>query len=85
MYVLAALPDLSWCNIPKRGKICQMTRKCTELPQVIPNGCKMDQMAIKYTNIFYILPKFIQTGIFGLKIYHLATPLFGQIEVDTGT
>jgi hypothetical protein len=33
-------------------------------------------MGIKFTNIFlyYIdSPKFTQTGIFGLKIYHLAT------------
>jgi hypothetical protein len=32
-------------------------------------------MAIKYTNIFPFLGyiKFTQIGIFGLKIYHLAT------------
>jgi hypothetical protein len=32
-------------------------------------------MAIKFTNIFHwkTLKKFTQNGIFGLKIYHLAT------------
>jgi hypothetical protein len=29
-------------------------------------------MAVAYTGIFH-LPKFAQIGIFGLKIYHLAT------------
>jgi hypothetical protein len=30
-----------------------MTRKCTEWPQNIPNGRKIDQMAVNYTSIFY--------------------------------
>jgi hypothetical protein len=40
----------------------------------IPNGSKRDQMAVKYTNLFHSKPlKITQNGIFGLKIYHLAT------------
>jgi hypothetical protein len=51
-YVAAGLPDFSWCNIPKREKYTKLTLKCTKWPQYIPNGRKIDQMAIKYTNIF---------------------------------
>jgi hypothetical protein len=36
------LPDVSWCKIPKRGKLYQMTTK-------LPNGHKIYQMAIKFT------------------------------------
>jgi hypothetical protein len=41
----------------------------------IPNGCKIDQTATKYTNILHCKPiaKFTQIGIFGFKIKHLAT------------
>jgi hypothetical protein len=31
----------------------QITINYTKWPQNIPNGCKIDPMAIKYTNIFY--------------------------------
>jgi hypothetical protein len=43
----------------------------------IPNGRNIVQMAIKYSNIFYFkaLQNLTQIGIFGLKIYHLATLL----------
>jgi hypothetical protein len=36
----------------------------------MPNGSKIDQMAIKFANSFHLqdTPKFTQTGIFGLKI-----------------
>jgi hypothetical protein len=34
------LPDFSWCNKPKRGKIYQKTKN-------IPNGHKIDQLAVK--------------------------------------
>jgi hypothetical protein len=56
------LPDLSWCNIPKRGKMYQITIQYTKWPQYIPNGRKIGPMAIKYTNIFHsksfqVLPK----------------------------
>jgi hypothetical protein len=40
----------------------------------IPSGLKISQMAIKYTTIFNSKGnKNYQIGIFGLKIYHLAT------------
>jgi hypothetical protein len=60
----SGLPELSWYNLPKREKMYQYT----------PNGRKIDQMAIKYTNIFHCktllkLPKF------GQKMCHLATLL----------
>jgi hypothetical protein len=40
------LPDLSWYNIPKRGKN-KITVKYTKWPQNIPNGHKIYQMAVK--------------------------------------
>jgi hypothetical protein len=48
------------------------------------NGRKIDQMGIKY--IHQHLPfqhptKFTQIGIFGLKIYHLATLVQSQIAL----
>jgi hypothetical protein len=41
----------------------------------MPSGRNIDQMAIKYTNIFRrkTLQKIAKICIFGLKIYHLAT------------
>jgi hypothetical protein len=36
--------DFSWCNVPKREK---QNKLC------IPNDHKVNQMAIKYTNIFH--------------------------------
>jgi hypothetical protein len=50
----------------------QITMKYTQRPQNIPNGHKIDQMSITYSNIFHWetlqnLPKS------GLKICHLAT------------
>jgi hypothetical protein len=64
------------------GTIYQKGGKCTKLPQNIqwlqnvPNGRKIDEMSIKYTNIFHCKTrqKFTQIAIFGLKIYHLASP-----------
>jgi hypothetical protein len=60
----AGLPDFSWYNIPKRGKIYQITIKYTKWPQNIPNCRKVDPMAIKYSNIFHCktlqnLPKMV--------------------------
>jgi hypothetical protein len=48
----------------------------------MPDGHKIDQMAIKYTNNFHrnTLQNFTQIGIFGLKTIHLAT----QIHADRG-
>jgi hypothetical protein len=41
----------------------------------IPNGSKIDQMAITYTNIFHCkaLQNLPKLGFLGLKICHLAT------------
>jgi hypothetical protein len=58
--LLSGLPDFSWYNIPIQGK----------LPQNIPNGRKIDQMAIKLVCQQLPMqepPKFTQIGIFGLK------------------
>jgi hypothetical protein len=44
------------------GKIYQITIKCTKWPQNIPNGRKIDQMAITYTNC-KTLQKFTQIGL----------------------
>jgi hypothetical protein len=55
------LPDISWYNIPKRGNIYQINIKYGKWPQNIP--------------IFSIArpSKLTQIGIFGLKIFRLAT------------
>jgi hypothetical protein len=37
----------------KKGKIFEMTTKYTKKPQNIPNASKIDQMDIKYINIFH--------------------------------
>jgi hypothetical protein len=43
----------------------------------MPNGPKIDQMVLKYTNIFHCktLQNVPKIGIFGLKTWHLATLL----------
>jgi hypothetical protein len=51
-------------NVPKGHKVG------------IPNGCKLFQMALKCTSIFHskaLQSMHTQIGIFGLKIYHMAT------------
>jgi hypothetical protein len=55
----------------------------TKRRQKIPNGGKMDQNAIRYTNIFHCkkLQNLHILGIFGLKIYHLAT-LLARSQLD---
>jgi hypothetical protein len=65
----SGLPDFSWSNIPKRGKIYQITIQFTKWQRNIPNGRKIDQMASKYTNIFHCKspPKYTQIGIYGFK------------------
>jgi hypothetical protein len=62
----------------KTGKMYQITIKYTTCPQNIPNSSKIDQKAIKYTNIIPLQdpPKFTQIWIFGSKIRHLATLFF---------
>jgi hypothetical protein len=48
----SGLPDSSWYNIPKWVKIYQMTIEYTDWPYNIPNCREIDQMGIKYFNIF---------------------------------
>jgi hypothetical protein len=58
-----------------------MGEKYTKLPQNIPNGHKIYKMALKETECHKIdqhlplqdRPIFTQIGIFGLRVYHLAT------------
>jgi hypothetical protein len=81
MFVHASgLPDFSWRNIPKRGKIYPMSTKYTKWSQNRQNGHKIYQHRPLQDP-----PKFTRIGIFGLKIYHLATltcilTLFSAIE-----
>jgi hypothetical protein len=61
------LPDFSWYNLPTG-------EKCTRLPHYIRNGhntYQIDQMSIKYNNIFHCnaLQNFTQIAIFVLNIY----------------
>jgi hypothetical protein len=54
------LPDFSWNNLPKQGKIYEMTIK-------LPNGQK-----IYHHFPFQGPPKYTQIGILGIKMYNLA-------------
>jgi hypothetical protein len=47
----AGLPDFSWHNIPKRGKIYLITT-------TLPNGHKILQMAVKYPEWPWNIPAF---------------------------
>jgi hypothetical protein len=49
--------------------------KCTKWPLNIPNGRTIDEISLnlKITSFIARHLKFTQIGIFGLKIYHLAT------------
>jgi hypothetical protein len=49
----AGLPDFARNNKPKWGKIYQITITYTKCPHNIPNGNKINRMAIKYTSIFH--------------------------------
>jgi hypothetical protein len=70
----SGLPDSSWHNLPKWEKVPNCPKN-TKLPQNIPNVYKLYQMAVIYSKWPKIVPKFTQIGIFGLKLYHLATLL----------
>jgi hypothetical protein len=65
------LPDYSWYNKPKRGKIYQSTTNCPKWPQNTQNGLKFYQMNTRLS--LQDPPKFTQIVIFGLKINHLPT------------
>jgi hypothetical protein len=48
------LPDFSWCNIPKQGKMYQILTKCTEcLSNILYKIYTKFLMSIEYTNIFH--------------------------------
>jgi hypothetical protein len=66
----AGLPDLSWHNVPKLGKINRITTKYTKCLLNKSNSRKIDQISINCTNISHC--KNYPNCIFGLKIYHLA-------------
>jgi hypothetical protein len=61
----------------QNGKNVPNDHKNTRWQQNVPNGrnIDIDQMAIRYTKISHhkTLQTLTQIGIFGLKIYHLAT------------
>jgi hypothetical protein len=59
-------------KVPKRGKMFQNYSEIKQMPTKY-----MYQMSIKCTNIFYgkTLQNFPKIGIFGSKLYHLATLL----------
>jgi hypothetical protein len=42
------LPDFSWYIVPKWEIVYQITILCTKWSQIIPNGSKINRMAIKY-------------------------------------
>jgi hypothetical protein len=73
---LTGLPDFSWYNLPKREKytkrekIYQITAKHTKWPLNISDGHEICQY-FEYKGP----SKCTQVGIFGTKIYHLATLL----------
>jgi hypothetical protein len=73
----AGLPDFSWYNIPKWGKVCQVATKlpnCHNIYQ-ITIICRYIQNGQRIYKLFswHGPPKFTQIWIFGLKTCHLAT------------
>jgi hypothetical protein len=42
----SGLPDFYWYNIPKEGKMYQITIKYSKGSQYIPNSRQMDKMAL---------------------------------------
>jgi hypothetical protein len=68
------LPDFSWHIKPKWENL---TTKYTKSPVNTSNGLKIPTGHKIYRNIpFPVLQKYSQIGIFGLKIYHLATLMY---------
>jgi hypothetical protein len=57
------------------GKTYQNVEKLPNCNKTILSGCKIFQMATKYTNIFYFKgpPTYAKIWFFGLEMYHLAT------------
>jgi hypothetical protein len=79
--ILAGLPDFSWYNTHNREKYTKMNTKYTNWPQNIRNCSKIDQNGHKMYQHLSLkdTQKFTRSGIFGLKIYHLATLHFGRV------
>jgi hypothetical protein len=50
---LAGIPDFSWCNIPKLGKIYQKDHKIFKMIPEYENAHKIYQMALIYSNNFH--------------------------------
>jgi hypothetical protein len=65
------LPDFSYIQYTKNTKLPLKYQMAIN----VLNGCNIFQMTIEYINLFHSKahPKFTQIGIFGMKIYHLAT------------
>jgi hypothetical protein len=87
-------------NIPNDHKIYQMFTIFTKRPQYIPKGHNIYQKATIYTKRPQYIPnglkiyqhfrlqdppKFTQIWIFGMKIYHLATPDKAVTDSNEGT
>jgi hypothetical protein len=83
----SGLPDFSWSNVPKRGKIYQncniiyqnchktyqIISKFTKLPQNIPNYHKILQSITKYSEIPQNIPNYYKICIPNYhKIYQMA-------------
>jgi hypothetical protein len=49
----SGLPDFSWHNIPKRGKIYQITKALPKDYKIYQITVKYTKIAVKYTNIFH--------------------------------
>jgi hypothetical protein len=47
------LPDFSWCNVPKREEVYQMTTKYTKQLAHLLNRLKIYQITTKCTNLFH--------------------------------
>jgi hypothetical protein len=73
------LPDCSWYNIPNREKIYPNNH--TKWPQKLPNGIKNRRNGHKICQHRPLqgIPKFTQTGSFGLEMCHLATLKIGRL------
>jgi hypothetical protein len=73
----AGLPDLSRHNIPKYTNLPLNYQMAIKWLCYIPNGHRISQLFP-----FQCPPKVTQIGIFGLKIYHLATLDPGRNELE---
>jgi hypothetical protein len=80
------LPDFSWYNRPKRGKIYQITIKYTKWPLNVRNGGKY--IGPNGHKIYQLLPsqdppKFTQIGIWKYAIWQPCFRLFEHTYIHT--